>query len=162
MYAGPPKIAQELFFWSYGLRVCSSSWRKYFAVEQLSSSVKGTGWDVKIGLKMNSGNATEWAPRPIESIGRNFRLFVVCVSPPLATRTNWTEDFWSKSVLQKKKDKLNIYFGRHRQNFAFCFEMFMVLGFGFLPTQSTVHSGGDRRGWWCWWQVTCEKWFFPS
>mgnify|MGYP000654312968 CR=1 FL=1 len=25
MYAGPPKIAQELFFWSYGLRVCSSS-----------------------------------------------------------------------------------------------------------------------------------------
>ena len=22
MYAGPPKIAQELFFWSYGLRVC--------------------------------------------------------------------------------------------------------------------------------------------
>ena len=33
MYAGPPKITQELFFWSYGLRVCSSSWRKYFAVE---------------------------------------------------------------------------------------------------------------------------------
>ena len=33
MYAGPPKIEQELFFWSYGLRVCSSSWRIYFAVE---------------------------------------------------------------------------------------------------------------------------------
>ena len=25
MYAGPPKIAQELFFWSYGLRVRSAS-----------------------------------------------------------------------------------------------------------------------------------------
>ena len=34
MYAGAPKIAQELFFWSYHLRVCSSYWRKYFAVEK--------------------------------------------------------------------------------------------------------------------------------
>ena len=33
MYAGPPKIAQELFFWSYHLRVSSSNWRKYFVVE---------------------------------------------------------------------------------------------------------------------------------
>ena len=30
MYAGPPKNAQELFFWSYHLRVSSSNWRKYF------------------------------------------------------------------------------------------------------------------------------------
>jgi hypothetical protein len=43
MYARA-KFAQELFFWSYHLRVCSSSYRKYFVVEehkyiQLSSSV---------------------------------------------------------------------------------------------------------------------------
>ena len=34
MYAGAPKIAQELFFWSYHLKVGSSYWRKYFAVEK--------------------------------------------------------------------------------------------------------------------------------
>ena len=34
MYAGPPKIAQELFFWGYHLRVCSSYWQKYFVVEE--------------------------------------------------------------------------------------------------------------------------------
>ena len=34
MYAGGPKIAQELFLWSYHLRVGSSYWRKYFAVEK--------------------------------------------------------------------------------------------------------------------------------
>ena len=33
MYAGPPKIAQVLFLWSYHLRVSSSNWRKYFVVE---------------------------------------------------------------------------------------------------------------------------------
>ena len=33
MYAGPPKIAQELFFWSDHLRVSSSNCRKYFVVE---------------------------------------------------------------------------------------------------------------------------------
>ena len=45
MYAGGPKFAQEIFFWSYHLRVCSSSFRKYFVVKehwylQLYSSVK--------------------------------------------------------------------------------------------------------------------------
>ena len=34
MYAGPPKIAQELLFCSYHLRVSSSNWRKYFFVEE--------------------------------------------------------------------------------------------------------------------------------
>ena len=34
MYAGPPKIAQELYFLSYHLRVSSSNWRKYFVVEK--------------------------------------------------------------------------------------------------------------------------------
>ena len=34
MYAGAPKIAQELFFWSYHLWVGSSYWRKYLAVEK--------------------------------------------------------------------------------------------------------------------------------
>ena len=33
IHAGAPKFAQELFFWSYRLRVCSSYWRKYFVVE---------------------------------------------------------------------------------------------------------------------------------
>ena len=37
MYAGPPKIAQELFFWRYHLRVSSSNWRKYFVVGLLHS-----------------------------------------------------------------------------------------------------------------------------
>ena len=32
MYAGAPKFAQELFFWSCHLRVCSSYWRKYVVV----------------------------------------------------------------------------------------------------------------------------------
>ena len=34
MYAGPPKFAQELFFWSYHLRVRSSNYRKYLVVEE--------------------------------------------------------------------------------------------------------------------------------
>ena len=34
MYAGAPKFAQEFFFWSYHLRVCSSNYRKYFVVEE--------------------------------------------------------------------------------------------------------------------------------
>ena len=47
MYAGASKIAQELFFWSYHLRVGSSYGRKYFAVEkhcyvQLYTSVTPT------------------------------------------------------------------------------------------------------------------------
>jgi hypothetical protein len=33
MYAGAPKIAQELFFLGYRLRFCSFNGRKYFAVE---------------------------------------------------------------------------------------------------------------------------------
>ena len=41
MYAGAHKIAQELFFWGYHLRVCSSNGRKYFAV-QLNSSASFT------------------------------------------------------------------------------------------------------------------------
>ena len=32
MYAGPPRNAQELFFWGYHLRVSSSNWRQYFVV----------------------------------------------------------------------------------------------------------------------------------
>ena len=34
MYTGAPKFAQELFFWSYHLRVCSSNYRKYVVVEE--------------------------------------------------------------------------------------------------------------------------------
>jgi hypothetical protein len=34
MYEGPHKIAQELFVWSYYLRVSSSNLRKYFVVEE--------------------------------------------------------------------------------------------------------------------------------
>ena len=34
MYSGAPKFAQEFFFWSYHLRVCSFNYRKYFVVEE--------------------------------------------------------------------------------------------------------------------------------
>ena len=52
MYAGPPKNAQELFFWSYHLRVSSSNWRKYFVVGahwyiQPYTSVQWTVFSVK-------------------------------------------------------------------------------------------------------------------
>ena len=55
MYAGPPKIAQELFFLSHPLRVCSSNGRKYFVVEehwyvQLSSSELWAWAETKTGI----------------------------------------------------------------------------------------------------------------
>ena len=44
---------------------------------------------------------TESAPRPIQSLSRDVCLLFVCLSPPSATGTGWTGDFWSKSVLLK-------------------------------------------------------------
>ena len=46
VYAGAPKFPQELFFWSYYLRVCSSYWRKHLVVmEHWSVQLYSSDWE---------------------------------------------------------------------------------------------------------------------
>ena len=60
MYAGPPKIAQELFFWSYHLRVSPSNWRKYFVVDNLKLWLNSKTYSATIQNSYGNKNYLNW------------------------------------------------------------------------------------------------------